>query len=67
MAKTPVMSLQQAGGGSAAALLDPPLPTDPVELAAFWKRVDSAIADAEAGRCIPWEEVDAQLSRDLAL
>lgn len=63
---TASMSLQQSGPSS-GALLDPPLPTDPVELAAFWKRVDAAVEDFEAGRCIPWEQVDAQISRDLAL
>lgn len=49
-----------------AALLDPLLPTDPVELAAFDRRVDAATKDFKAGKCIPWEQVDAQLTRDIA-
>ena len=36
----------------------PPLPSDPVERAALFASIDRGIADARAGRTIPWEEVD---------
>jgi hypothetical protein len=45
----------------------PPLPSDPAERAALFASIDRGIADARAGRTIPWEEVDRLTRQKLGL
>jgi len=45
----------------------PLLPSDPVERAALFASIDRGIADARAGRTIPWEEVDRLTRQKLGL
>ena len=45
----------------------PPLPIDRAERAALFASIDRGIADARAGRTIPWEEVDRLTRQKLGL
>ena len=55
------------GDGERMDPVPPPLPSDPVERAALFASIDRGIADARAGRTIPWEEVDRLTRQKLGL
>ena len=57
----------RADDGERMAPVPPPLPSDPVERAALFASIDRGIADARAGRTVPWEEVDRLTRQKLGL
>ena len=58
---------KRADDGEMMEPVPPPLPSDPTERAALFASIDRGIADAQAGRTIPWEEVDRLTRQKLGL